>query len=74
MLGILGADGAMAEKLVVPEANLLVVPDAIGDDEAVFAEPLAAACEIVDQLTEIGRFERPDGAQRWSSVPGSSAR
>ena len=60
VLGILDADGAMAEELVVPERNLHVVPDTVGDDEAVFAEPLAAACEILDQLADMGR--RPSGA------------
>jgi len=52
VLGILGADGALAEEFLVPEANLLPVPDALDDDDAVFAEPLAAACEILDQLGE----------------------
>ncbi len=64
VLGIVGTDGAMAERLVVPESNLRVVPDGITDDEAVFAEPLAAACQIVDQLAEIGRPGDPTMAAR----------
>jgi len=50
VMGILGANGAMAERVAVPAANLRVVPDGIDDDAAVFAEPVAAACEILDQL------------------------
>ena len=45
VLGILGADGAFAERVVVPVENLHAVPDAVSDDEAVFVEPLAAAVE-----------------------------
>jgi len=51
--GIVGADGALADFLVVPLANLHRVPDAVGDREAVFTEPLAAAFEILDQVTAV---------------------
>lgn len=50
VLGILGHPGAHAELLTLPEANLREVPAEIGDEEAVFTEPLAAACEILDQV------------------------
>jgi threonine dehydrogenase-like Zn-dependent dehydrogenase len=50
VLGIAGRDGAFAEYLTLPPENLLAVPDAVGDREAVFTEPLAAACEILDQV------------------------
>jgi threonine dehydrogenase-like Zn-dependent dehydrogenase len=50
VMGILNADGAFAEFVAVPLANLHVVPDAIPDDVAVFTEPLAAACEILEQV------------------------
>jgi threonine dehydrogenase-like Zn-dependent dehydrogenase len=50
VLGILGRDGAMAERLVLPEANLHPVPDAVADRQAVFAEPLAAAIQIGRQV------------------------
>ena len=50
VLGILGHDGAFAEYLALPLENLHVVPDAISDDQAVFVEPLAAACEILEQV------------------------
>ncbi len=49
-LGIQGRDGAFAEYLVLPVANLYAVPDALPDDVAVFTEPLAAACEILEQV------------------------
>ena len=45
VLGIEGADGAFAEFVRLPIGNLHVVPDEIGDREAVFTEPLAAAFE-----------------------------
>lgn len=48
--GIVGADGALAELLVVPTGNLHRVPDAVPDRAAVFTEPLAAAFEILAQL------------------------
>jgi threonine dehydrogenase-like Zn-dependent dehydrogenase len=50
VMGILNADGAFAEFVAVPVANLHVVPDTIPDDVAVFTEPLAAACEILEQV------------------------
>lgn len=49
VLGIVGRDGAMAEWLRLPARNLLEVPVTIDDDEAVFTEPLAAACQILEQ-------------------------
>lgn len=50
VLGILRHPGAHAEFLTLPEANLRGVPAEISDEEAVFTEPLAAACEILDQV------------------------
>lgn len=50
VLGILGRDGAHAERLVLPVRNLHEVPDTISDQEAVFIEPVAAAAEILDQV------------------------
>ena len=49
-LGIAGRDGAFADHLVLPLANLFSVPDHVPDESAVFAEPLAAACEILEQI------------------------
>jgi threonine dehydrogenase-like Zn-dependent dehydrogenase len=50
VMGILRADGAFAEFVSVPVANLHVVPVNVSDEEAVFTEPLAAAFEILEQL------------------------
>jgi threonine dehydrogenase-like Zn-dependent dehydrogenase len=46
----LGRDGAFQEFFLLPEENLHLVPDSVPDEAAVFAEPLAAACEILDQI------------------------
>lgn len=50
VLGILGHPGAHAEWLTLPETNLHPVPDTLDDVEAVFTEPLAAACEVLEQV------------------------
>jgi alcohol dehydrogenase len=50
VLGIVGHDGAFAEYLTLPLENLHAVPDSVSDEQAVFVEPLAAACEILDQV------------------------
>lgn len=50
VLGILGRDGCFADRFALPVRNLLEVPDALDDEQAVFTEPLAAACEINRQL------------------------
>ena len=49
VLGIVGRDGAHAEFLKLPLMNLLPVPDEISDERAVFTEPLAAACGILER-------------------------
>jgi len=50
-LGIMGRDGAFADYLSLPVENLYVVPDALSNEQAVFIEPLAAACEIPERIT-----------------------
>jgi alcohol dehydrogenase len=50
VLGIIGHDGAFAEYLALPVVNLHRVPASIPDEAAVFTEPLAAACEILEQV------------------------
>ncbi len=50
VLGILRHPGAHAELLTLPEENLHAVPDSVPDEEAVFTEPLAAACEVLEQV------------------------
>jgi alcohol dehydrogenase len=57
VLGIRRHPGAHADFLTLPEANLHDVPRQISDEEAVFIEPLAAACEILDQV-EVPRTTR----------------
>ena len=53
VLGILGRDGAFAERLVLPIRNLCEVSDSISDLQAVFAEPLAAALQLRESLPEL---------------------
>ena len=50
VLGIHGRDGAHAEFLRLPTSNLIEVPDTISDSAAVFVEPLAAACGILEHV------------------------
>jgi alcohol dehydrogenase len=50
VLGIVNHPGAFAEYFTLPETNLHVLPDDLPSERAVFAEPLAAACEILDQI------------------------
>ena len=45
-----GADGAFAEYAIVPIINIHPVPALVTDDQAMFAEPLAAACQITQQV------------------------
>ena len=49
VLGIVGRDGAHADLLRLPARNLLPVPAAIPDEHAVFVEPLAAACGVLER-------------------------
>jgi threonine dehydrogenase-like Zn-dependent dehydrogenase len=58
VLGILGRDGAHAELLRLPARNLLRIPDAISDADAVFIEPLAAACGIFERCPAIDASTR----------------
>ena len=50
VLGIQGRDGAFADSLTLPISNLHPVPETLTDDQATFVEPLAAACEIPQQV------------------------
>ena len=49
-LGIDRRDGAFADFLTLPVENLYPLPDEITNDQAVFTEPLAAACQILEQV------------------------
>ncbi len=57
VLGIVDHPGAFQEFITLPLRNLHVVPDSISNEQAVFIEPLAAACEILDQV-RIAKRER----------------
>jgi threonine dehydrogenase-like Zn-dependent dehydrogenase len=61
VLGILGHDGAFAEFLTLPLENLHLVPTNVSDEQAVFVEPLAAACEILSQI-KVNAFRTSRGA------------
>lgn len=50
VLGILNRDGTFAEFTTLPLTNLHRVPPSVPDEMAVFAEPLAAALEIQQQV------------------------
>jgi len=50
VLGIVKHPGAFREFLTLPVANLHRVPKSIPTAHAVFIEPVAAACEILDQI------------------------
>lgn len=55
VLGIVARGGAFAETLAVPVACLVPVPDDVSDDAAVFAEPLAAALHVLDDIAAPSR-------------------
>ena len=56
-LGIWRKDGCFAEYMTMPLEVLFEVPYNVTDEQAVFVEPLAAACEITEQL-HIKPFEK----------------
>jgi len=54
VLGIVNLNGCMADYCMLPMENLTEVPQEMGDDRAVFCEPLSAACEILEQVPFTG--------------------
>ncbi len=62
VLGILNHDGAFADFVRLPAANLHVVSKNVEDDQAVFVEPLAAAFQVLKQIKLDGR--------KWVTVLG----
>ena len=62
VLGILNHDGAFADYLRLPAANLHPIPDAVDDDAATFVEPLVAAFQVLKQIKLDGR--------KWVTVLG----
>ena len=57
VLGIIKHDGAFADYLTLPLCNLHAVPDEVSDEQAVFTEPLAAACRILEQVPVLSHRE-----------------
>ena len=49
-LGIWKKDGCFAQYVTMPINVVFEIPDEVEDEQAVFVEPLAAACEITEQL------------------------
>jgi len=49
VLGIVARDGAHADYLTLPARNLIAVPEGVSDLHAVFVEPLAAACGVLER-------------------------
>ncbi|HZN69281.1 MAG TPA: alcohol dehydrogenase catalytic domain-containing protein [Tepidisphaeraceae bacterium] len=62
VLGILNRDGAFADFVRLPAANLHVLPKGVDDDAAVFVEPLAAAFQVLKQVKLDGK--------KWVTVLG----
>lgn len=50
VVGIRDRSGAFAEYVSLPAANLHPVPAIVDDQAAVFVEPVAAACRILEQV------------------------
>lgn len=50
VLGIINHDGVFADYVTVPMDNLVLIPDGLADEMAVFTEPLAAALRIREQV------------------------
>ncbi|MBW2468959.1 MAG: alcohol dehydrogenase catalytic domain-containing protein [Deltaproteobacteria bacterium] len=50
VLGIKNRNGAFADYLSLPLPNLIPIPETVSDEAAVFAEPLAAAQQIQQQI------------------------
>lgn len=57
VLGLREHAGVFAELVTLPARNLHLVPEGVRDEAAVFAEPLAAALDILEQV-EIGADSR----------------
>lgn len=49
-IGIWKKDGCFAEYITLPLEVLFEVPENVSNEQVVFVEPLAAACEILEQL------------------------
>ena len=56
--GFLGKNGTYSEYITLPIRNLHLVPDNVDNETAVFVEPLAAACSIIEQKVINVRTDR----------------
>ncbi len=63
VLGIVNHDGAFADFLRLPRANLHLVPASVDDDHAVFVEPLAAAFQVLKQI----KLDGKNGSRCWGT-------
>jgi threonine dehydrogenase-like Zn-dependent dehydrogenase len=70
VLGILHHDGAFADHVRLPAANLHVVPPNVDDDQAVFVEPLAAAFQVLKQVKVDGKAGDAGRGRKWVTVLG----
>jgi alcohol dehydrogenase len=68
VLGIVKHPGCFSEFFTLPERNLHIVPDDVPTEAAVFTEPLAAACEILEQV------DLPPGEEVAVRGPGKLGR
>jgi threonine dehydrogenase-like Zn-dependent dehydrogenase len=68
VLGIHKHDGAFADFVRLPSANLHVLPRTVDDDAAVFVEPLAAACQILKQIKLDAKADTR--GRKWVTVLG----
>ena len=68
VLGIVNKDGIFANYVTLPTANLLIVPDAVSDEQAVFTEPLAAALRVTEQVAVAGKRTAVIGPGRLGTL------
>ncbi|KAA3599318.1 MAG: alcohol dehydrogenase [Calditrichaeota bacterium] len=57
VFGIINRNGAFSEYVTLPKENVIEIPSEIPDERAVFIEPLAAACEILEQVKILPNHE-----------------
>jgi len=72
VLGIVNHDGAFADYLRLPAMNLHAIPDTVDDDAATFIEPLAAAFQVLKQVSFDSESRRAGagGGRKWVTVLG----
>lgn len=55
VMGLLGADGALAERVAAPIANLVALPAGLDDDRAVFAHAAGGAAHLRQMIRVEGK-------------------